>query len=99
VSFKLLTSARVICNIVCASARSNQKMQCIYQTKHIEYPTMAQSNTILSHNRIKMNTHYIKVGIVRTKYKKIKLINGEASSSTIVEELASHDKRNHEETN
>jgi hypothetical protein len=46
-----------------------------------------------------MNTHYIKVGIVRTKYENIKLINGKASSSTLVEELVSHDKRNHKETN
>ena len=46
-----------------------------------------------------MNIHYIKVGIVRTKLENIKLINGEASSSTLVEKLASHDKRNHKETN
>jgi hypothetical protein len=46
-----------------------------------------------------MNIYYIKVEIVRTKYENIKLINGEASSSTLVEELASHDKRNHKETN
>ena len=46
-----------------------------------------------------MNIHYIKVRIVRTKYDNIKLINGEASSSTIVEELASHDKRNHKDKN
>jgi hypothetical protein len=32
-----------------------------------------------------MNTHDIKDGIVRTKHENIKLINGEASSSTLVE--------------
>jgi hypothetical protein len=63
--------------------------------KYNEYPTSTQSNTILSHET---NTHYIKVGIVRTKHENIKLINDEASSSTLVEELASHDKRNHKET-
>ena len=46
-----------------------------------------------------MNIHYIKVRIVQTKHENIKLINGEASSSTLVEKLASHDKRNHKETN
>ena len=46
-----------------------------------------------------MNTHYIKVGIVQTKHENIKLINGKALSSTLVEELAFHDKRNHKETN
>ena len=67
--------------------------------KHNEYPTSTQSNTILSHNWIEMNTHYIKVRIVQTKHENIKLINGEASSSTLVEELASHDKRNNKKTN
>ena len=67
--------------------------------KHNEYPILAQLNTILSHNWIEMNIHYIKVGIVRTKLENIKLINGEASSSTLVEKFASHDKRNHKETN
>ena len=70
-------------------------MQCIRRMKHNEYPTLAQSNTILSHNLIEMNIHYIKVEIVRTKYKNIKLINCETSSSTLVEKLASHDKKNH----
>ena len=46
-----------------------------------------------------MNTHYIKVRIVQTKHENIKLINGEALSSTLVEELASNDKRNKKETN
>ena len=46
-----------------------------------------------------MNTHYIKVGIVRIKHENIKLINGEASSSTLVEKLTSHNKRNKNETN
>jgi hypothetical protein len=46
-----------------------------------------------------MNTHYIKVEIVQTKHENIKLINDEASSSTLVKELASHGKRNHKETN
>ena len=46
-----------------------------------------------------MNIHYIKVGIVRTEHENIKLINGMALSSSLVEELASHDKRNHKETN
>jgi hypothetical protein len=32
----------------------------------------------------------LKIGIVRTKCENIKLINGEASSSTLVEELASY---------
>ena len=67
--------------------------------KHNEYPTLAQSNAILSHNWIETNIHYIKVEIVQTKHENIKLINGEASSSTLVEELASHDKRNHKDTN
>ena len=67
--------------------------------KHNEYSTSAQSNTILLHNWIETNIHYIKVRIARTKYENIKLINGEASSSTLVEELASHDKSNHKETN
>ena len=39
------------------------------------------------------------VGIVRTKHENVKIINEEASSSTLVEELASHDKRNHKESN
>jgi hypothetical protein len=67
--------------------------------KQNEYPTLAQSNTILSHNYIETNTHYIKVGIVRIKHVNIKLINGDASSVTLVEELASRDKTNHKETN
>ena len=67
--------------------------------KHNEYPTLVQSNTMLSHNWIEMNTHYIEVEIVRIKHKNIKLINGKNSSSTLVEELASHDKRNHKKTN
>ena len=67
--------------------------------KHNEYPTSAQSNTILSHNWIETNIHYIKFEIVQTKHENIKLINSKASSSTLVEELASHDKRNHKETN
>ena len=46
-----------------------------------------------------MNTHYITVGIIQTKHENIKLINGEASSLTLVEELASHDKMNHKKTN
>ena len=67
--------------------------------KFNEYPTSVQLNTILSHNWIETNTHYIKVGIVLTKHENIKLINGKASSSTLVEELASYDKMNHKETN
>ena len=62
--------------------------------KYNEYLISTQSNTILSHNRIETNTHYIKVVIVQTKNGNIKLINGEASSSTLIEELAFHDKRN-----
>ena len=58
-----------------------------------------QLNTILSHNWIETNTHYIKVEIVRTKHENIKLINGEASSSILVKELASHDKKNYKEIN
>ena len=77
----------------------NQKMQCIHRMKHNVYPTLAQSNTTLSHNWIKTNIHYIKVRIVRIKNENIKLINGEASSTTLVEKLASHDKKNHKETN
>jgi hypothetical protein len=46
-----------------------------------------------------MNTHYIKVGIVRIKHENIKLINVEALSSTLVKELASHEKMNHKVTN
>ena len=68
-------------------------MQCIRRMKHNEYLTLAQSNIILSHNWIETNIHYIKDGIVRTNHENIKLINGEASSTTLVEELASHDKR------
>ena len=64
--------------------------------KRNEYLTSAQSNTIFSHNWIKTNIHYIKVGIVQTKHENIKLINGEAK--TLVEELASHDKRNYKES-
>jgi hypothetical protein len=41
----------------------------------------------------------INVGIVQIKHENIKLINGKASSSTLVEELASRDKRNYKETN
>ena len=37
--------------------------------------------------------------LYKRKYENIKLINGEASSSTLVEESASHDKRNHKKTN
>ena len=66
--------------------------------KHNEYPTLAKSITILSPNWIETNIYYIKVSIVGTKHENIKLINGEASSSALVEELASHDKRNHKET-
>ena len=67
--------------------------------KHNEYPTSAQLNTILLHNWIETNIHYFKVGIVRTKHENIKLIYGEASTSTLVEESASHNKKNHKETN
>jgi hypothetical protein len=35
----------------------------------------------------------------KTKHENIKLINGDASSLTLVEELAPHNKRNHKETN
>ena len=68
----------------------------MYPTKkHNEYSTSAQSNIILSHNWIETNTHYIKVWIVWAKHENIKLINGVASSSTLVEELALHDEKNH----
>jgi hypothetical protein len=40
-----------------------------------------------------MNIHYIKDGIVRIKRENIKLINGEALSSTLVEDLASYDNK------
>ena len=67
--------------------------------KYNKYSTSTQSNTILAHNWIETNIHYIKVGIVRIEHENIKLINGEASSSTLIEELDSHNKRNHKETN
>ena len=55
-----------------------------------EYLTSAQSNTILSHNWIETNIHCIKGGIIRTKHENIKLSNGDASSSALIEDLASH---------
>jgi hypothetical protein len=39
-----------------------------------------------------MNMDYLKVRNVLTKHENIKLINGEASSSTLVEELAVYTK-------
>ena len=58
-----------------------------------------QPITILSHNWIETNIEYIKRQIeYKLKMKTCKKINGEASSSTLVEDLASHDKRNHKKT-
>ena len=38
-------------------------MKCIYQTKHNEYSTTAQSIEALSLNRIEMNQQYLNDGI------------------------------------
>jgi hypothetical protein len=50
-----------------------------------------QSITIFSHNWIETNVQYIKRRIeYKLNMKTCKKINGEASSSTLVEDLASH---------
>jgi len=81
----------------------NQIIRCIRWMKHNEYPTFLRfinNNQSQFCHTIELKRTYITLndGFVRTKHKNIKLINGEASSSTLVEELASHDKRNHKET-
>ena len=58
-----------------------------------------QPITILSHNWIQMNIQYIKRQIeYKPDMKTCKKINGEALSSTLVEDLTSHDKINHKKT-
>ena len=58
-----------------------------------------QQITILSHNWIETNIQYIKRWIkYKPNMKTCKKINDEASSSTLVEDLAFHDKRNHKKT-
>ena len=58
-----------------------------------------QPITILSHNWIETNVQYIKRQIeYKPNMKTCKKINDEASSSTLVEYLASHNKRNHKKT-
>ena len=71
--------------------------------KHNEYPMLSQ---FINNNQsqfchiieLKRTDIALKIRIVWTKCENIKLINGEASSSSLVEELASHDKWNHKET-
>jgi hypothetical protein len=64
-------------------------------------------NIQLGHNQsqfshiieLKQTYNTLNIGFVRIAHmRNIEQINGEASLSTLVEELASHDKRNHLET-